>query len=274
MPPDRGMWVVRAYAAAGEATIYRSDPDVGESDRPPIPESEEDKLRRAKGRAVKRVRLYSVTNGLTFLWTLTWAPSGPCGPTTAAGWCGCGRPRSFLAAMSCVSGFVRRLRDEAFHGRRFPYVVVPEPHKDGHWHLHMLLGRFIGWQSVHTAWGFGRVNIQAHQLDRRAVQPQQRRRAARAAAGYAAKYIAKGFDDPAYAVPKGTQRYRVGEGFQPLPAEVLVTIGPQTDDQLPRAIRIAGRICGGSIEQFWDSATADTDWKGPRTLWMQFGTFP
>lgn len=98
---DRAVWVVRAYEAAGEATIYRSDPGEAESDRVPIPESEEDKVRRARARAVKRVRLYGVSNGLTFLWTLTWAGSGPCGQEVN-GWCGCGRPRSFVAALSTV----------------------------------------------------------------------------------------------------------------------------------------------------------------------------
>lgn len=182
---------------------------------------------RAARRARGRMRRYVVANGLTRLVSLTFAPlpgrdSSPgCGqaevPLSSAelvhrpgdeGLCVvCGRPMGadgVVWAMGRAARFFRRLR-ERLGGEAFPYAVVPEFHKDGHVHLHALLGQYVPKNLLGTLWGHGWVDV------RRFDGAEGGREAARKAAAYACKYVTKAFEDAA----TDRHRYEVGQGFQP-----------------------------------------------------------
>lgn len=94
---------------------------------------------------------------------------------------------------------------------RLPYVLVPEFHRDGHVHAHALLSRFVAKDLLVTTWGEGFVDV------RRFQGKKGGREAARRAAGYASKYVAKTFElyDQGEGVTVGRHRYEVGQGFQP-----------------------------------------------------------
>jgi hypothetical protein len=87
-----------------------------------------------------------------------------------------------------------------------PYVVVPELHKDGHVHLHVLVGFYLEQQRLEQLWPHGFVDS-----GKARAHGSGAREAARKAGAYAAKYLAKAFEDGA---PR-RHRYEVAEGFQP-----------------------------------------------------------
>lgn len=200
---------------------------------------------RAARRGRSKVRRYVVANGCSRMVTLTFAPTpgrndsqatnpreaacgqrrtggppdqcvGPSSPQAAGlepdAYCACGRPRGgrgLVAAMRLAAGFILRVRQE-LGGAAFPYVVVPEFHKDGHVHLHVLVDRFIPKPVLARLWGLGWVDVKRFTAE----NGQGARAAARRAAHYASKYVSKTFDEAPGNL--GRHRYEVGEGFQPL----------------------------------------------------------
>jgi hypothetical protein len=206
-----------------EDEASRSPESVGEDRRVPSPsENRERAARRARG----RLRRYVVTNALTRMVSLTFAPNAraskwepSCGrvePSPSGegrpqegGRCSCGRPRGplgLLVAMRDVGRFVRALRDH-LGVDRLPYAVVPEFHKDGHVHLHLLVDRYVPKDELQALWRRGWVDVRRFE-----AKGEGGRAAARKAAAYAGKYVGKTFE--VEGVP-GRHRYEVAEGFQP-----------------------------------------------------------
>jgi len=105
--------------------------------------------------------------------------------------------------MRDAAGFVRRLRG-ILGVESIAYAVVPEHHEDGHVHAHVLLDRYVAKAVLARAWGHGFVDV-------RKFRGRGGREAARKAAAYAGKYVAKSFDQD----QGGRHRYEVAEGYQP-----------------------------------------------------------
>jgi hypothetical protein len=148
----------------------------------------------ASRRARSKVRRYCAANRLNRLGTLTYAGEG------------CHDPSAFRAD---IAGFIRRLRGLLGEGD-FPYVWVPEWHKQGHGlHGHVAVGRYIKRSLIEEAWGRGFVHIKL--LGDLPVGSEALEQA-RLAARYLSKYLVKDFDEMRTA---GLHRYEVGQGFQP-----------------------------------------------------------
>jgi len=157
----------------------------------PLLASEENR-KRAAARARSRLRRYCAHNGLSRLWSLTYAV-GVYDPSRVK---------------ADVRVFVKRLR-EALGGVAFPYAYALEWHKSGHGlHVHMALGQFAPKETVARAWGHGFVD------GRRitASKGSGGRANARAAARYLAKYVGKTYEEGSFG-PR-SHRYEVGQGFE------------------------------------------------------------
>ena len=229
---------LRWYPDAGEASAFLvtggRDLDQEREDLavngPRSPEErarmDADNRARTGRRARGRLRRYVVANGLSRMASLTYAPtvgssSPDCGQTEAPkapmteavhqagddGRCTvCGRPygpEGLSAVMRDAAGAVRRLR-AILRVERLPYALVPEYHADGHVHAHVLLGRYVAKAVLERAWVHGWVDV-------RRFQGRGGREAARKAAAYAGKYVAKAVERDS----NGRHRYEVGQGFQP-----------------------------------------------------------
>jgi hypothetical protein len=127
-------------------------------------------------------------------------------------------------------------------GVPFAYVLVAEQHKDGHYHLHVLLpDQFMPWQVVRAAWGLGNIK-----------PPKLKGATVKRAAMYAAKYVGKAYEDRA----NGAHRYEVGEGCQPSSVKVWA---PTLQGFMVRAALELGCRQPSSS---WSSSSR-RDWTGP-----------
>lgn len=197
--------------------------------------------RRARG----RVRRYCAANGLNRLGTLTYGPPRCTDPAQVR---------------SDVAEFFRGLR-AGLGGEPFPYVWVPELHKDGvHFHVHFAVGRYIPRGLIADVWGRGFVHIKS--LGGLPVGS-GRLSESRVAARYLSKYVAKSFgQDPSTRV-LGRHRYDVAQGFQP---EVVRLHGRTPDDVLGQA----SEMLGAEPAHRWSSAEAE-EWAGAPAIWAQWG---
>jgi hypothetical protein len=233
--------------------------------------------RRAKGEA----RRYATANRLAFLHTLTFAgmPGARCAVTgdlvmgaatdrrcEGDGTCSCGRPvggDGFDQAMRQGENFVRRLR-RARGGENFAYLLVAEPHKDGHWHLHVALPFQVPSDRLSALWGLGRVDDGFRPEDRERFRSFEDQAAA--AGGYAGKYLGKSLEVLG-AAAVNRQTYRVAEGFDVV--EVLL-LAPTDGD----AFSFAWQLCGrGELSASWTSKDSE-EWQGPATWWWRFAWSP
>lgn len=205
------------------------------------------------------MRRYAVQNKLTRLVTLTWAPShgGPghyeagifkctAGAADDQGYCVCGRPwgaQGRDAALAAGKLWTRRFRDA--HGH-FPYLLVAEQHKDGHWHLHAAVGREVALLVLDDArWNLGRVDAGTDLRGKGSMRDM-----ARLAAAYCSKYAGK----ETAGVDSRRQAYRVAEGFKVRVQSVgfFVAFGDALD---------AARLTvGDRISEVWKSPD---EWDGP-----------
>jgi hypothetical protein len=202
-------------------------------------EAAAESARRAGMRAKAKVRRYSKANGLTRLWTLTFAPEH--------------LPADRAGAMAAGAAFVRRLRREL--GGPFAYVLVPERGTKGtkRLHLHLATGFYIPMNLLNDTWGQGWVYAQNLGDGGEDV-----RKVAARVATYVAKYVEKTFEEVAAAGrQRGEHRYEVGQGFQPESVEV----GDQVDevDALATAIALVGE---GMPTWVWSSESVEK-WPGP-----------
>jgi hypothetical protein len=148
--------------------------------------------RRAEGRAKRELRRYIVKNGLSRMWTLTYAEA------------------TFDRAkvIGDVNDFLQRLR--LVLQCSFPAAYVIERHPGGHGlHVHIALqSRFIDWAQFGRTWGHGHVQFSDGM---QVVRAQVGKRAqCRMLAKYLSKYMAKAWTD---SHEPGDHRYEVAQGF-------------------------------------------------------------
>lgn len=218
-----------AEAVISFAPSYQTPEDGG---RGSYGDAEANRLR-AERRAVKQVRRYAVANGIDRLVSLTFGPPR------------CTDPRELRQHMA---RFVRRLRCEL--GHKFPYVWVPELHKDGiHLHAHMGLAEFVKKERLAEVWGHGFIDVRLIRANGTKDPIQHRRAAAR----YLAKYIGKAFDQQD---TFGHHRYEVAQGYQP-------RVEQRTFATEAEARAWACTLMGGGTPSFVWSSSEVGDWQGP-----------
>lgn len=224
-------WRGRVFPQVGEAVaVLRSNQP---SQKKGTGCSPDENRRRAARRARTQVRRYCVANRLRRLVTLTYAPP----------FC-----TDHDQVVNDVAQFVRRLR-KALHVEAFPYVWVPELHKDGQrYHVHVVIDRFVPKAVVAECWGHGFVDVRQIRNNGEGNGTAMRR-----VAGYVAKYVAKTYEDEA----GGRHRYEVGQGFQPISLELTA----------PRPEAFAGLAAmhafnGEAPATAWSSSSAEM-WTGP-----------
>lgn len=242
-------WVAKLYPDAHEATIFFRGAHDGGGDAvgwgtgsSAVADPVENQSR-AERRARSKVRLYSASNGIDRLWTLTYAPPF------------CTDPRQ---GYDDVRRFVRRLRHRL--GKRFPYVWVFELHADGErLHVHLGLGQFVPKALLDEAWGHGWVDAR-----RLRVKPGSGERAKeQRAAHYLSKYVGKAFGEAAGTAGCGWHRYEVGQGFQPRSTGLVFA-----SESEARSWLIAQE--GGELPGYeWTSEDID-GWAGPPTRGLRW----
>lgn len=241
--PDAG-WRLSLYPTAGEAGCsFQSS--IRPERRYVAPGSGADPAR-AKAEAARRarakVRRYAASNLLDRFGTLTYAPPYCFDPSQAR---------------RDVAVFIRDLRSE-LGGDPFPYIWVPEWHKDRErLHLHFALGSYVRQTVLSDVWGRGWVSIKRISGQRHNAP---RVEGARIAARYLSKYVAKTFDSVDLG---GRHRYEVGQGFQP---QAVRFTGISDVEVLAQAVEaMDGRVPSRS----WASVEND-DWQGPPARWFQW----
>ncbi|GGB88544.1 rolling circle replication-associated protein [Knoellia flava] len=247
VPPPFSGWSLSLYPGAGEAggcfiAAGERRHSVGVKGAAADPERA---AHEAGRRAKSRLRRYCAHNRLNRLGTLTYGPPR------------CTDPRELRVH---VASFFRQLR--AVRGKPFPYVWVPEVHKDGvHFHVHFAVGSFIPRGQIDTAWGRGWVHIK--QLNDLPVGSGAMAES-RVAANYLSKYVSKSFLDTGNGVirPPGLHRFDVAQGFKP---SVVKVPGTSRDE----VIEHASGAMGGRPARLWTSDEVD-DWKAPPALWLQW----
>lgn len=227
-------WKVTAYPDAGEAVLSflngrrKAERVEGCGD----PQANRD---RAERRARTMVRRFCAANGIDRLASLTFAPPF------------CTDPHELRCHMS---RFFRRTR--AALDRPFPYLWVPELHKDGErFHAHVGFADYIPKAQLAELWGHGFVDIRRIRVRGASSRTEHSRKAA----GYLSKYVGKAFDRHDVF---GRHRYECAQGFQPRTVEYL---GATHDE----AMAFATEQLGGSAPSYvWSSDEVD-DWKGSPT---------
>jgi hypothetical protein len=233
-------WGLTLVPAAGEAGgSFRSG---SRPDRPYVPPGHAADPVRSGQEAAKRarrlLRQYCAANSITRLGTLTYGPPRCTDP---------------VLLRQHVGAFFRDLR-AGLGGDPFPYVWVPELHKDGvHFHVHFGVGRYVPRGKIEGAWGRGFVHIK-----RVSDMPvgSTTREEARRAAGYMSKYVSKSFDG---AQGQGLHRYEVAQGFQP---EKMRLVGDSRAEVLSKACD----VMGAQWTDLWLSED-DEDWEAPPAVW-------
>ncbi|HEY3924707.1 MAG TPA: hypothetical protein VGL75_09100 [Acidothermaceae bacterium] len=194
----------------------------------------------AARRARVRARRYSAANRLDRLGTLTYRGAGCF---------------DYDQMIQDVHGFIVRLR-AALGGKPFPYVWVPEWHKDHGLHVHFGLSGFVHYSLIDAAWGLGRTNIKRLTNLPAGSGPLA---AARINGRYLAKYVGKAFDDRR--IP-GRHRYEVGRGFEPRKEIVTGFRVEHVLDELSERV--------GAQPQFvWQSYETE-GWQGPPSVFASW----
>lgn len=246
LDPSAAGWQLSLYPDAGEGGgnyrrwIRKPSPYVARGQAKDPERAAAEAARRAR----TKLRRYCAANGINKLGTLTYGPPYCFDPEQV---------RSDLAR------YFRDLRDE-LGGEPFPYVWIPEYHKDGErLHAHYGVGKWISQKLMGRVWGHGWVHIKLlGNLPVGAGKLSQSRRAA----GYLSKYVSKTFEDPSARV-LGLHRYDVAQGFQP---KSVVLTGETSGDVLAQASEVFGE--SPSLE--WYSREMDA-WEGPPSVWAQWG---
>jgi hypothetical protein len=231
-------FVLYPEAAEGGAVFRSAGGRVGAA--PPLPPDVDRSAADAARRARTKVRRYCAANRLNRLGTLTYAPPF------------CRDPRQLRRDLGV---FVRRLRHE--FGEPFPYVWVPELHKDdARFHVHLALGRYIHYTAIRRAWPHGIIHIKL--LGDLPVGSGTLGEA-RKAAGYLSKYVGK---DLGRTDGSGLHRYDLAQGFQPR----SVDIDGRTSHEV---IEWAETYMGSKAQYVWRSRDEE-EWQGPPALFASW----
>lgn len=233
--PASAGWSVTAYPDAGEAVFFfRGAWQPTPSGQSTGGDPAANRLR-AERRAQTKVRRYCAANGIDRLATLTFAPPF------------CTDAKELRGH---VSRFIRRMR--CARGGKFPYVWVPELHKDGErLHVHVGLAEYIAKAELAALWGHGFVDVRLVRSGSRGSDSDRARRAAR----YLSKYVGKAFDAVSVI---GCHRYEVAQGFQP--RQETMVFGSELE-----ARQWASTLMGGETpSHVWYSSEVE-DWQGPPT---------
>jgi hypothetical protein len=283
---------LRWWPTAGEAVAFvapmsawvrdaADDDGQDEQDEPEDPDERARKdlenRRRAASRAKGQLRRYVVANGCTRMLTLTFAPEAP-PESSPGGWAGggppvraeavhaaggdgrctvCGRPHGdagLAYAMKAAAGFLRKLRGH-LGVDRLPYALVPEFHKDDHVHVHVLLSSWVEKRAAAELWGRGFVDLRKFRQDGAGG-----REAARKAAAYASKYVAKALARGG----DGRHRYEVAQGFQPAVVKRggYRSLAAAIDFVTDHGQRVVYAIHSDAVDEY----------DGPPFLWVQLET--
>lgn len=232
-------WSLSLYPEAGEAggcfVPSRRRTYTGVRGAPADPERAQlEAGRRARG----RLRRYCAAHRLNRLGTLTYGPPF------------CTDPRRVRRD---VGEFFRSLR-VSLGGEPFPYVWVPELHKDGErFHLHFAVGKFVPRRKIEQAWGHGFVHIKllgdlpvgSGSLDE-----------ARLAARYLSKYVTKSLVTGV----EGLHRFDRAQGFTP---ERIRVRGRTAEEVLAQAIE----RMGARPSLRWNS-DEEPEWRGAPAVWV------
>lgn len=271
--PD-GPVAVSWWPSAGESVAYlvsdsRDAERLEGSDLTPEQRAQENRDRSLR-RSRSRLRRMVVSNALTRLVTLTFAPgpvesdreAGGSHASRSDGACMlCGRPfgeEGYRLAMRRAARFIERLR-EALGGEDFAYALVPEPHKDGHLHIHLALGFAVERSLVASLWPFGFEHQDPD--DRKVRSADGGRAAARKAAAYLCKYLSKSFEAGA----PGRHRYEVSQGFQPAVVKRggFATLEAAIDFVTDHAETVVYRVCSEDLPEY----------RGPPFIWCQLDPY-
>lgn len=210
-PPHAGAWQITYYPEAKEATLCPV-PTIGQPRErcpdPLPPELQAARDRQNKARALRRARgearRYARTNGLRYLWVLTYRGKG------------C---HDWPVMVEHLTEFYRALKH-----LNVPALVVPEWHPGGHGlHLNLALGRWIDWRYIQRAWPHG--NVKAPKL-RQGGRSGRRKLDAGTVASYITGYLSRGasvedgeMGKPGAVTgtprPDGGHRYFVSQGHKP-----------------------------------------------------------
>lgn len=210
IPPSlrRVGWKFSYWPGCSEANLVLLTSSVaGRSDglgRPvPTLESLAENWKIANGRAASKSRRYFVSNGLRYMWVLTFAEG----------------EFNRRKVMALVSELARRLRS-ALGDKRFPYWYSPELHPGGHgWHVNLFIPLRVPHDLVYDLWGLGFVWVTDFSTSQRGPHgeplglcrtPQE---ALRRAARYGCKYSQKDWS-PEH-VGRRNHRYEIAQGFKP-----------------------------------------------------------
>lgn len=241
--PIQREWRLRLYRDASEAGgSFRKAPRLGERSYRGVRGGAQDPERSAAvaaRRAGTKLRRYVVANRLNRLGTLTYAEA-------------CTDERQ---VRKDVGEFFRRLKTE--YQKPFPYLWIPEWHKDGYkLHLHFVVGKYVPRSSIVEAWGRGFVHIK---LLGQVPIGQGSLGESRHAAAYLAKYLRKGLEaDREF----NLRRFDAARGFAPK-SELIV--GRSADEVTLEA----SERMGASPNYVWRSRDQD-GWIGPSALWMSW----
>lgn len=245
--PNMGRWTFTLYPDAAEGGgSFRSAArsSGGGYSVGPAPDSRPTAARRARG----KVRRYCAADRLNRLGTLTYAGAG------------CHDPAELRED---VAGFFKRLRGST--GERFPYLWVPEWHKQGHGlHVHFAVGRYIFVGTIKEAWQRGFVHIKL--LGDLPVGSGTRGEA-RMAARYLSKYVGKDLGEDARGnlgtgEAAGLHRYEVAQGFQPKKSTFSGTSAEEV-------LAWAESCMGTAPEYLWRSRDQEK-WEGPPAVWASW----
>ena len=152
-------------------------------------------------------------------------------------------------------------------GAAFPYLWVPEWHPGGHGlHVHFLVGRYVKRALIREAWELAAQGAPGGRVDIRRLNDlpvgSGPLAAARLAALYAGKYVAKTFTDTTSRI-RGLKRYDVAEGFRP---KLVGLRGNSWVDVRSQAVA----LMGGQPARQWLSWVDADSWDGPPAGWFQW----
>lgn len=184
----------------------------------------------AVSRARGSIRRYCAANRLRYQWTLTYRGAGE-------------------HDLGKVHRHVERLMAKvvkARHGRRFPYVWVPELHAAHGLHVHIAVGFRFEHGDLMLAWGRGGVWCQDMKRKGESALAGARR-----AAGYLAKDLGKALGESGF----GRHRYGRAQGFEPQSFRVRRR---DMDD----GEAYAAAVFGCRPSDVWRSESVP-DWAGP-----------